>query len=196
MDPVVVIPVKSFAVGKRRLASALDAQRRAGLGRALASHVAGVVDELGLVPMFVTGDPEVADWAAGVGFPSLPEESAGLDGAATAGARWASQANSPWLIIHSDLPLLTTRDLKEVASHLSSGGDVIAPSADGGTSAIGSSRHIEFAFGPGSFSRHLPRLDGPRVFTSVGLLHEIDTPGDVDAAAATARGAWLATYIG
>lgn len=146
--------------------------------------------------MFVTGDPEVAQWAAGLGFPSIPEEGLGLDGAAGTAARWASQATTPWLILHSDLPLLTPPDLEEMTAHLSSGGDVIAPSADGGTSAIGSTRELAFAFGPGSFFRHLARLGDPRVFASVGLLHDIDTPGDVKSAAATSRGAWLASYIG
>ena len=196
MDPVVAIPVKSFAVGKRRLASAVDDARRAGLGRALASHVAGVVEELGLIPMFVTGDPEVARWAAGHGFPSIPEEAGGLDAAASAAAHWASRVNSPWLILHSDLPLLAAGDLVEMTNRLSSGREVIAPSADGGTSAIGSTDAMAFAFGPGSFARHLARLHDPLVFASVGLLHDVDTPGDIESAAATARGSWLATYIG
>ena len=161
---MVAIPVKSFADGKQRLASALDGQDRAGIGRALASHVAAVVEEVGLAPMFVTGDPEVAEWAAGLGFPSIPEEGHSLDGAAGAAARWASQATAPWLILHSDLPLLTPADLQEMIGHLSSGGDVIAPSADGGTSAIGSTSEVAFAFGPGSFFRHLARLGDPRVF--------------------------------
>ena len=144
----------------------------------------------------VTGDPDVAAWAAGLGFPSAPETGEGLDGAAAAGTEWATQANTPWLILHSDLPLLTTTELTTLTNPLSEGTDVIAPSADGGTSAIGSSGSMSFTFGPGSFARHLARLKDPNVFASVGLLHDVDTPGDVESAAKHRRGAWLASYIG
>ena len=197
MGPVAIIPVKSFVFAKQRLAPALDDQGRAGLGRALASHVAGVAEKAGLLPIFVTGDPEVATWATGLGFPSVPEQGEGLDNAAASGVGWAVQSKSPWLVLHSDLPLLTAGDLAALSEAIGNGHDVVAPSSDGGTSAIGSSGgSIAFSFGPGSFSRHLARLDEPRVFTSVGLLHDLDTPADARSAAAHSRGEWLASYIG
>ena len=104
-------------------------------------------------------------------------------------------SHSPWLVLHSDLPLLQTSEVQELAGHLVDGRDVIAPSADGGTSAIGSTHDVSFAFGRGSFQRHLAQLDDPVVISSVGLLHDIDTPDDLRSGASTGRADWLKTYI-
>ena len=130
---VVIIPVKSFRLGKQRLASALDDAQRSRLGRALATHVAETVEEAGLLAMFVTGDPEVAAWATSSGFPSLPDPGQGLNAAAAAGVEWAARSRSAWIVLHSDLPLLQAEDLGALANTRT---DVIAPSSDGGTSAI------------------------------------------------------------
>ncbi len=178
-----------------RLSGAVTSRARSDLGRAIAGHVAEVIDAAGLVPMVVTGDAEVATWAAELGFPPLPEPEGGLDFAAAAGADWAMQANSPWLVLHSDLPLLDQSDVTRLATHLAEGRDVIAPSSDGGTSAIGSSRRFEFRFGPGSFHRHLPQLETPAVVATLGLLHDIDTSADLASAAGLRRSGWMATYI-
>lgn len=195
MVPVVVLPVKSFGDGMKRLSGTVQSRVRSDLGRAIAGHVAETVDRAGLIPLVVTGDPEVATWAAELGFPPLPEPKRGLDSAAAAGVGWAMQSNSPWLVLHSDLPLLQMDDVLRLAGHLADGRDVIAPSSDGGTTAIGSSRRIDFRFGPGSFHRHLARLEGPVVVTSIGLLHDIDTGHDLASAARLGRSNWMATYI-
>jgi 2-phospho-L-lactate/phosphoenolpyruvate guanylyltransferase len=185
---VVVIPVKSFRLGKQRLAAALDEAARSRLGRALATHVAETVEEAGLLAIFVTGDPEVAAWATMTGFPSLPDPGQGLNAAAAAGAEWADQSNSSWIVLHSDLPLLQAEDLRVLADTRT---DVIAPSSDGGTSAISAGRSIEFAFGPASFHKHLTRLVSPRIVVRPGLLLDIDSPADLSSALSHPRGRWM-----
>ncbi|MFV1962802.1 MAG: hypothetical protein ACC658_13345, partial [Acidimicrobiia bacterium] len=60
MPTVVIIPVKSFRLGKQRLAAALDDTQRSRLGRARATHVAETVEEAGMLVAFVTEDPEGA----------------------------------------------------------------------------------------------------------------------------------------
>lgn len=187
---VAVIPVKSFAVGKQRLSEALTPSQRSGLGKAMVEHVAGVVVEAGLIPVLVTADPEVATWAAGQAIPSIPDPDRGLDAAAREGVRWASQCSIRWMILHSDLPLLTAGDLSVFAA-AAEGSDAIAPSADGGTSAISAHREIEFAFGPGSFRRHLARLSSPEVVALTGFLHDVDSPSDLLSARRHPRGSWL-----
>jgi 2-phospho-L-lactate guanylyltransferase len=189
---VVVIPVKSFALGKGRLGSVLDPGARARLGKGLAQHVASTVVEAGEMPLVVTSDPDVAEWATRSGFPALPDPGNGLDVAARTGMEWAQQSGSSWLILHSDLPLLHTSDVTALTQPLESGQDVIAPSADGGTSAIGSGETVDFAFGLASFHHHLQALRSPRVAIRRGLLLDIDSPADLAAASTTPRGRWLA----
>lgn len=188
---VVIIPVKSFSMGKRRLAGAVDPGTRARLGRGLAEHVASTVASAGQMPLVVTADPEVADWAMRSGFPSLPDPGNGLDLAAHTGVDWARHSGGFWLVVHSDLPLLDPADISALTRPLDNRRDVIAPSSDGGTSAIGSWGAVDFAFGIASFHHHLHALDNPQVIARPGLLLDVDAPVDLNAASRTNRGRWL-----
>jgi 2-phospho-L-lactate guanylyltransferase len=191
-----VIPVKSFRLAKQRLSEALDAGQRERLGRALAEHTAVVTEAVGLIPLIVTADAEVAAWATNVGFPSLPDPGIGLDAAAHAGTLWAASAGIPWVVLHCDLPLLQEADLEDLVSKSENGEPFLAPSADGGTSAIGSTGAFEFSFGPGSFHRHLARLPRARIVFRPGLAHDVDAPNDLRTAMTTARGEWLVEIVG
>lgn len=196
MPSVAVIPVKSFALGKQRLSSAIDRETRARLGRALAEHVASTVAVGGLTPLIVTADPEVTRWARGAGLASLTDPGNGLDEAAAVGSAWARQEGGTWLVIHSDLPLLHPSDVEALSSPLSEGRSVIAPSSDGGTSAIGGTTTARFSFGNGSFHRHMRDLGDPVIVARPGLLLDIDSPHDLHAAVTTSRGRWLGEVTG
>lgn len=190
MTATVILPVKSFALGKGRLAGSLTDSDRTRLARALAERVAAVVVASGRAPVVVTADPEVADWATDSGHRIVADPGGGLSAAARAGVEEVSPAGS-WLVLHCDLPLLGIADVESVTAPLEEGRDVIAASADGGTSAIGSRGPFRFRFGPASFHRHLAALDQPLVITRPGLLLDIDSPADLRAAAGTKRGRWL-----
>lgn len=195
MPTVAVIPVKSFALGKQRLAGALDPGRRAALARGLADHVATTVSDTGLMPLIVTADAHVAEWATRAGFPSAADPGTGLDAAASAGVAWADQARSDWLILHADLPLIGADDIAALLRALEDG-PVIAPSSDGGTSAIGTRGHGNFSFGPASFHRHLKTLRDAEVVTRPGLLLDIDSGSDLEAAMSVPAGSWIRDLIG
>lgn len=195
MPLVVVIPVKSFRSGNQRLHGVLDDRARHHLGVALARHVASIVESSGHLPLVVTADPEVAEWGTATGFPTLADPGDGLDAAASAGIEWAGHTDSEWLVLHSDLPLLTGADVETLTAPLRDGRAVLSPSSDGGTSAIGSRGHFSFAFGVASFHRHLVRLDRVTVVVRRGLALDIDSPADLDAALNTDSGRWLAAAI-
>ncbi|HWB87920.1 MAG TPA: 2-phospho-L-lactate guanylyltransferase [Acidimicrobiia bacterium] len=182
MPTVFVIPVRSFRLGKQRLAASLDEAERARLGEDLADHVATTVATAGELPLIVTADPDVARWAALAGFPSVPEPGAGLDAAAGTGVEWAGQSSSDWVVIHADLPLLGAADVLSLIEVLSAGRQPISPSTNGGTSAIGGRGGFAFSFGVASFHRHLARLDRPEVVVRVGLALDVDSPDDLAAA--------------
>ena len=191
MPVVVIVPVKSFRGGKRRLAGALSDEQRQHLGRRLAAHVAATVAGVGLTPLIVTADPEVAMWATRSAYPSLPDPAMGLDAAAAAGVAWAGGSASPWIVLHGDLPLLTSGDVAALATIVDEGGSALAPSSDGGTSAIAStSTTFDFAFGVASFHRHLARLGSPTIVVRTGLCLDVDSP--VDLAAVSRMVSWVA----
>jgi 2-phospho-L-lactate guanylyltransferase len=189
---VAILPVKSFRLGKGRMADHLSDDTRSTLGRALAERTAALAVDAGLVPILVAGDGEVGEWALMTGFPSIPDPGEGLDGAALAGTRWATEASSEWIVLHTDLPLLTVSELEELKESLTRAGTVIAPSADGGTSALGAKGPARFSYGPGSFHRHLGSFPTAAIVARPGLLHDIDTFADLESAREHPRGAWLA----
>ena len=174
------------------MAGDLSEAARSTLGRALAERTADLAGEVGLIPVLVAGDAEVADWALLHGLPSIPDRGEGLDRAAEDGVLWADMAASPWIVLHTDLPLLTAPELSAVERTREDRGWAIAPSADGGTTALAGSGPAVFAYGPGSFRRHLGRFPEAGIVIRAGLLHDVDSYSDLAAARRAPHGVWLA----
>ena len=119
--PFAIIPVRSFRLGKQRLASQLSGRERMFLAALLAERVTHAATAAGLVPLVVTADAEVATWAEERKFEVVDDPGGGLDRACHAGV--AASEGRRWAIIHSDLPLVTDLDLATVADLLASGRD-------------------------------------------------------------------------
>lgn len=191
---LVAVPVKRFFVAKQRLSPLLSAKARSRLGRDLATHTLETVQKAGFAPLVMAADTRVATWAAERGWESEIDQGGGLDGAAGRAATVATAQGIPWMVLHADLPLLTPGDVAVAARNLAGGGSAIAPTDDGGTSLIGGRGVMRFSYGPGSFHRHLPRLEAPTVVVRRGLILDLDDPSDFAAAVAHPRGSWLAPY--
>lgn len=191
MPVSVIVPIKSFTSGKGRLAGVLAPDVRARLSRALADHVTTAVAATGRTTLIVTDDPAVAQWAGSTGLTVVDDPGRGLSEAARAGVSRAIGESRPWLVLHSDLPWLSADDVEAVARPVERGDSVLAPSADGGTSAIGGHDQVAFRFGPSSFHSHLVILGGSPIVAKPGLLLDVDNPSDLEAAANSPRGRWL-----
>jgi len=192
--PIAVIPLKAFHQGKERLSPALGAGDREHLARNTATRVLAACVAAGLDPLVVTGDEAVAHLAQDSGAATLPDPGLGLDEAASAGVATAGPGR--WCLVHGDLPLVTPADMLLVTSSLTEGRPVLAPARDGGTNVIAGTGPFRFSHGPASFHRHLAAA-GPttRIVIRAGLTVEIDTPGDLVAAAQAEGGSWLEPYL-
>ncbi|NNC75948.1 MAG: 2-phospho-L-lactate guanylyltransferase [Acidimicrobiia bacterium] len=184
---IALIPVKPFGVAKRRLSSRFDPAQRKVLGQAIAGHTATVAAAAGIEPWIVTGSEDVARWAGERGLTVVAEdEGGGLDGAARAGI---SAASGRWMVVHADLPAVVPADL---AALVDAGPTAIAPSHDGGTSAVtGESATFPFAYGPGSFHRHLSARPNMTVVCRPGLAYDLDDTQDYDIITALESGRWI-----
>ena len=190
-EPLVALPIRSFRDAYRRLARSYSPDERAALARALAVHTTRTVLRAGVTPNIVTSAKEVREWAMAGGFRVVTDPpGGGLDGAADRAVRLA--AGRPWLILHSDLPCLSPDEVLLALEVVRAGERALAPSYDGGTSALGGRGRHPFRYGAASFHRHLTAGPPPRVITSLGFLLDIDRPQDLAAAARHPRGAWLA----
>jgi 2-phospho-L-lactate guanylyltransferase len=188
---IVAIPVKPFDVAKARLSTILSPSQREALSVELARMTAKAAIAADASPLILSADDAVTEWASTQGYDVLLDEGSSLNEAAHSATVFAD--DEPWIVCHADLPLLRADDLVRALDLMQAGAWVVAPSSDGGTSLIGGVGDFDFAFGPGSFHRHLARLASRsvRVLASVGTLLDLDTAADFRAAAAHPRGGWL-----
>ena len=190
------IPVKPFGVAKARLSTQLSPEQRARLGKAIAARTAILSRQAGADVAIVTGDDGVAEWATALGFVVLPEGPvASLDGAARTVAERAAAGGRRWVVVHADLPLATAGDLRIVFAAATEGA-LVVPSHDGGTNLLaGSDPAFPFAYGTGSFHRHLAASPRAAVITHPRLAMDLDTPADLAFARHAKGGSWLAPFL-
>jgi len=184
VDLLIAIPLKPFGVAKARLAPVLSAGQRSRLGRTVAARTVAVATETGARVAVVTGDPEVSDWAVAQGAEVIAETgTGGLNAAASAAVVVALSEGRGWAILHADLPLLAFEELRDALARWRPGDTVLAPTYDGGTSLLVGDVKFPFAYGPGSFHRHLRLADGrAEIVVRRGLALDMDTPRDLQAA--------------
>ena len=178
----VVLPIRSFVLGKARLAADLDDIARAELGRRLADRVADAADPYPVV--VVTSAPEVRAWAAARQL-SVLDDPGSLDGAARRGQQhFAATGVGRVVVAHADLP--RARSLVGLARDASQPVVALVPChRDDGTNvlAVPAGVAFGFAYGPGSFRRHVAetrRLGlGVRVVRDPDLAFDVDVPEDL-----------------
>jgi 2-phospho-L-lactate guanylyltransferase len=181
LGPVaVLVPVKSFAEAKLRLAPALPAEERSRLARRMAAHVLEAARPLPVA--VVCDDPLVADWARQHGALVVWEPGRGLNGAVQAGVERLAAAGARQVVVaHADLPLAGPLSwacrfpgITLVPDRRDDGTNVACVPADGA---------FTFSYGPGSFQRHgaeARRLGlGLRVVREPLLGHDVDVPADL-----------------
>ncbi|HET9602388.1 MAG TPA: 2-phospho-L-lactate guanylyltransferase [Acidimicrobiales bacterium] len=181
MPAAVLVPVKSFAAAKRRLADVLSAPERAELARRMAQRVIAAASPL---PVHVVcDDEEVAEWAEGAGTQVLWRPGHGLNGAVADGvAALAKIGVTDVLVAHADLPLASA-----LAGVIRPGLITLVPDRHGdGTNVIAlpSRLGFRFAYGAGSFRQHLAEARrhrlGVRVWRDRRLGLDVDVPADLD----------------
>ena len=147
----------------------------------MARRTVEAAHEVSPTVVVITADSGVSSWAEDAGVTVLPDRSEGLDAAAAAAVRTAIEADLPWMIVHADLPAITTQSLAELIERRPDGGYVLNPSYDGGSPVLGGYGEMRFAYGPASFRSHLAFVSASphQVVTSTRLSLDLDTPADL-----------------
>jgi 2-phospho-L-lactate guanylyltransferase len=185
-----VVPVKSFARAKARLAPLLDDDQRQELARAMLEDVLaalGQVDELSGI-LLVSGDASARDIAAARGARSIDDP---VEEGPNAAIRLAlpalrgAQADA-MVVIPGDIPGIEAHELSRILRVLRDASVVLVCAArDGGTNLLGCSPidAIEPCFGANSFARHVQVAKSaglqPHIFAAQSLIYDIDQPEDV-----------------
>ena len=179
-----IVPVRSLADGKRRLAPVLDDAARARLNEEFLVHALGLAAALPGRAVLVSPDPAVAAHPAAAGCLHVADPGRGLNRAIAAGRAAArAQGAARVVVLPSDLPTARAEDLRALAGAASP--VAVAPDRHRqGTNGLALDAGLDFAFrfGAGSFAAHLGEarrlgvaaltLENPR------LALDIDTPRD------------------
>jgi 2-phospho-L-lactate guanylyltransferase len=180
VNAVVLVPVKAFTDAKARLATVLGHAERERLARWTAARVLAAAGEL---PTYVACDDEqVAAWAAEHGATILWHPGVGLNAAVNDSVAELREAGVTDVIVaHGDLPRAHS------LARLSDPGTLtLVPDRHGdGTNVVALPTDLDFrfAYGPGSFRRHLASAiasgHSVRVRHDPLLAADIDTPADL-----------------
>jgi 2-phospho-L-lactate guanylyltransferase len=180
VNAVVLVPVKAFSDAKARLAAVLGDAERERLARWTAARVLAAAGEL---PTYVACDDEqVAAWAGEHGASILWHPGVGLNAAVNNSVADLRAAGVTDVIVaHGDLPRAHS-----LASLTEAGTITFVPDRHGdGTNVIALPTDLQFrfAYGPGSFLRHLDAAiaagHSVRVCRDPLLAADIDTPADL-----------------
>jgi len=157
-----VVPVKPFDLAKRRLMPVLSSDERALLARLMLEDVLDVlVACTGLSGIIVITRDEAAGRIARVnGARVLDDPDCDLNAAVRTAIEFLSaHRDAGMLVVPSDIPLLPSRLVQEMANRISRPGTValVPATRDGGTNLLACNPvdTIGPSFGPDSFQRHL-----------------------------------------
>jgi 2-phospho-L-lactate/phosphoenolpyruvate guanylyltransferase len=187
---MILIPVKSLAQAKQRLASVLGQPARTELAQAMLFDVFEALDKWVGRPAvsIVTGDPFALELAREFSFEIIVDSTNQSETEAIEGATRICQSRGidHTLVIPGDIPLVQSWELAKVLEAAPPEGAVLAPAADGrGTNAAfrRPSGLFPLRFGNDSFRPHLAaaRATGKPcvVLPLAGIGLDIDTPSDL-----------------
>lgn len=171
-----LVPLKSPAARKSRLAGSLDATER---GRLVAMMLArcerALRSEPGVEPILLAGAPEPGwngEW--------VDDEGLDLNAALDAARRRCGAENV--MVVLPDLPLVDGEDIAALLRCAERTGVAIAPDRHlRGTNAVAvqAGRKFRFAFGPASFALHRAQLCAESVVVRPRLQFDCDTESDL-----------------
>ncbi len=189
MTYTALVPVKTLATAKSRLAHYLSQHQRETLVLDMLHHVLHVLLDSQLLERVsvVSPDTRVLAQAKAWGAHALIEELQGHNAALhVAALREQAAGATAILTISADLPLLCTSDIQALIDRSKQRQVVLGSSLDGsGTNAmlVRPPLALPFLFGPGSLYRYLDvamQKDlSSVVLRRIGLAFDVDTTGDL-----------------
>lgn len=183
-DLVAVVPLRSPGHGKTRLAPALASHTRAALAGAMLADVVAALRGAGVDLVVAAGGAAAASAASALGADTIMDgpDVTSLDDAVEHARRRLGPLGA-LLVVQADLPTITSDDVRVVVE--GERAVVIAPTDDGGTSALlrRPPAVIGTAFGSdsGGTHRRLAEAAGivPRVVHRAGLALDVDVLEDL-----------------
>lgn len=188
----IILPIKDLQHCKSRLASELDRDARIALMTALAEDAlhAACSSKLICATYVVSHDPQVQALAKKYGAQVLDlDDDNCLNSGVTAALKHLPLSLNPTLIVHADIPALTSRDLDNlIARHEIAGVDLslVPDSQENGTNAVvlSNGRNFRFHYGEQSFKKHLQQAQSLSLrhqrLSHKAFAYDVDIARDLD----------------
>jgi 2-phospho-L-lactate guanylyltransferase len=184
-----LIPVKSLARAKTRLAKVLQPPECALLSQAMLLDVLTAMEQARGIDRIavLTSDPLVAELAAKLGHRVIADVDEGelSDGLNAAVRQIAAAGARSVLVMPGDMPTVTAADIEQLLERHKGGLSICPAIRDGGTNALMCSPPdaIPFQFGTDSASKHLAAAEQRDIQNDRLRMHaffrDIDTPDDL-----------------
>ncbi|MFZ0314429.1 MAG: 2-phospho-L-lactate guanylyltransferase [Candidatus Korobacteraceae bacterium] len=191
MNGILLIPFKSLATAKQRLAEALTQQQRSQLAEAMLRDVlaaaAGVTDRIAVA--LVTGDAQARQLAEEFGFLVIEDERNESETAAIEMATaWCEQRGyDTTIVVPADIPLITSEELQRVLDVAPDEGAVFVPAYDRrGSNCIlrRPAAIIPLRFGNDSFLPHCAAMERTGkeliILELAGIGLDVDNPHELE----------------
>jgi 2-phospho-L-lactate guanylyltransferase len=187
---MILVPVKSLAHAKQRLASLLDQPTRTKLAQAMLFDVLETLrawinrPEVGIV----TSDPFAMELARQFEFQIIPDQAnrSETDAIKMATRFCQSRGVDSTLVVPGDIPLISAFELEQILEAAPVEGSVLVPAADGrGTNAAWRrpAGLFPLCFGNDSFKPHLSAARATQkpcvVLSLPGIALDVDNPADL-----------------
>jgi 2-phospho-L-lactate/phosphoenolpyruvate guanylyltransferase len=187
---MILIPVKSLANAKQRLASVLDQPSRTQLAQAMLFDVLETLGTWVNRPdvSIVTSDPFAIELARRFQFQIVPDNAnrSETDAIEMATRFCEAQGVDDTLVIPGDIPLIQVGELEKILQAAPAHGSVLVPAADGrGTNAAWRrpAGLFPLRFGNDSFKPHLAAARATQkpcvVLSLPGIALDVDNPSDL-----------------
>ena len=187
---MILIPVKSLANAKQRLASVLDQATRTKLAQAMLFDVLETLGTWQSRPAVsvVTSDPFALEVAKRFEFQIIPDKANRSETDAIEMATYFCESRSvdSTLVIPGDIPLIQVAELQQILEAAPTEGSVLVPAADGrGTNAAWRrpAGLFPLRFGNDSFKPHLAAARATQkpcvVLQLQGIALDVDNPADL-----------------
>ena len=184
MTTCAIVPVRSLADGKRRLAGIMEETERAALNERFLIHTIDLAAALPGLTILVSLDPAVVAHPAAADTVHVADPGRGLNAAIVAGRTHARRQGAERIVVlPSDLPMARPEDVSALVESRSA--VAIAPDRRRqGTNGLCLPTDLDFAFkfGPESFMAHVAEAErlgiAPDVIENRRLAFDIDTPED------------------
>jgi 2-phospho-L-lactate guanylyltransferase len=187
---MILVPVKSLANAKQRLASVLDQPTRTTLAQAMLFDVLDTLHTWINRPdiSIVSSDPFALELALRFNFQIIPDNGnrSETDAIEMATRFCQSRGVNSTLVIPGDIPLINASELEQILEAAPVEGSVLVPAADGrGTNAAWRrpAGLFPMRFGNDSFKPHLAAAHATQkpcvVLSLPGIALDIDNPSDL-----------------